>query len=348
MRFKPSTEAKLHVTLDDVAIKAGVSPITVSRTLRQPNLVAAKTRAQVERAISTLGYVPDLIAGSLASRQTKQVAVVIPSLNTPAFMQTVRGISEYLLPRGYQFALGDNNLSGDDETKLIASFLGRRADAIILADIVQSRDARMMLERSGVPVVEAWTLTRRPVDMNVGFDNRLAAREAVRHLIQIGRRRIGMICGPLRANERGRQRAIGFQRTMEEAGLNADLFVELPLPINFEDSAKALQVLYSRDKKLDAVFCSGDSFAVGALFEAQRQGRVVPDDLAIVGLGDLDLAKHVVPPLTRAEVPGYRIGQIAAEMVVNRLSGNVTDEKIVDVGFKLVVKASTVREKKPK
>lgn len=338
-----SVEHKPNITLDDVAAKAGVSPITVSRTLRKPNLVAAKTRKQVELAISKLGYVPDLIAGSLASRQTRQIAVVIPSLNTPAFMQTVRGISEYLMPRGYQFVLGDNNLSGDDEAKLIGSLLGRRADAIILADIVQSREARIMLERSGVPVVETWTLTRRPVDMNVGFNNQAAARKAVRHLIDIGRRRIGMICGPLRANERARQRSIGFQRAMGDAGLSPDLFIELPLPINFSDSSKALRTLYERDKKLDAVFCSGDGFAVGALFEAQRQGRSVPDDLAIVGLGDLDLANHVVPPLTRAEIPGYRIGSISAEMVVNRLSGNTVSNKIVDVGFQLVVKGSTVR-----
>ncbi len=336
-------ENKPTVTLDDVAAKAGVSPITVSRTLRKPDLVAAKTRKQVELAISRLGYVPDLIAGSLASRQTHQIAVVIPSLNTPAFMQTVRGISEHLLPRGYQFVLGDNNLSGDDETKLIASLLGRRADAIILADVVQSREARTMLERSGVPVVEAWTLTRRPVDMNVGFNNQAAAREAVRHLVNIGRRRIGMICGPLRANERARQRSIGFRRAMDDAGLSPDLFVELPLPINFSDSSTALRTLYDLDKKLDAVFCSGDSFAVGALFEAQRQGISVPDHLAIVGLGDLDLANYVVPPLTRAEIPGYRIGAISAEMVVNKLSGKTVAKKIVDVGFQLVVKGSTVR-----
>ncbi|MBN9604529.1 MAG: LacI family DNA-binding transcriptional regulator [Afipia felis] len=337
-----STE-KSNITLDDVAAKAGVSPITVSRTLRKPNLVAEKTRKQVELAISKLGYVPDLIAGSLASRQTRQIAVVIPSLNTPAFMRMVRGISEYLSPRGYQFVLGDNNLSGDDETKLIASLLGRRSDGIILADIVQTPEARKILERSGVPVVETWSLTRRPVDMNVGFNNQAAAREAVRHLVDIGRRRIGMICGPLRANERGRQRALGFRRAMEEANLNADLFIELPLPISFSDTSIALRTLYERDKELDAVFCSGDSFAVGALFEAQRQGRAVPDDLAIVGLGDLDLASYVVPALTRAEVPGYEMGRLAAEMIVNRLSGNTISKKVIDVGFKLVVKGSTVK-----
>jgi LacI family gluconate utilization system Gnt-I transcriptional repressor len=337
-----STEARSHVTLDDVAAEAGVSPITVSRTLRHPDLVAKRTRAQVERAISTLGYVPDLVAGSLASRQTRQIAVVIPSLNTPAFMGTVRGISEYLLPLGYQFVLGDNNLSGDDEVKLIASFLGRRTDGIILADVVQSQAARTMLQRSGIPVVETWTLTTRPVDMNVGFNNRAAAREAVHHLIKIGRRRIGMICGPLRANERGRQRRLGFQRAMNEAGLPADLFVELPLPITFGDSAKALEALRRREPKLDAVFCSGDSFAVGALFEAQRRGWRVPEDIAIVGLGDLDLADHVVPALTSARVPGYRMGQIAAEMIVRRLQGETLEKKIIDVGFTFVERGSTI------
>jgi LacI family gluconate utilization system Gnt-I transcriptional repressor len=110
---------------------------------------------------------------------------------------------------------------------------------------------------------------------------------------------------------------------MNEASLPADLFVELPLPITFGDSAEALVALRNREPKMDAVFCSGDSFAVGALFEAQRRGWRVPEDIAIVGLGDLDLADYVVPALTSARIPGYRMGRIAADMIVRRLQGEI-------------------------
>ncbi|OJY70578.1 MAG: hypothetical protein BGP12_20820 [Rhodospirillales bacterium 70-18] len=331
-----------RLRLEDVAAAAGVSPATVSRTLRQPDLVAEATREAVQAAVARLGYIPDLVAGSLASVRTGQVAIVVPSLATPAFMGTVRGISDTLLPMGLQCVLGDRNLSGDNETSLLTSLLGRRADAVILADTVESPASRVLLERCGVPVVETWTLTRDPVDMNVGFDNRAAARAATRHLVAIGRRRIGMICGPLQGNVRGRLRRRGFLDAMRSAGLAPDLFAELPFPPNLGDVDHALQSLMAAAPDLDAVFCSGDTFAVGALFAAQRRGWAVPGRLAIAGLGDLDLADQVVPAISGARIPGYRMGQIAAGMVMRRLGGEAVERRIVDVGFTLAERASTL------
>ena len=247
-----------------------------------------------------------------------------------------------LCAAGYQALLGDANLSGETEASLIATFLGRRVDAIILADVAQSQEAQTLLRRSGVPVVETWTLSADPIDMNVGFDNAAAAREMTRHLIAIGRRHVGMICGPLRQNRRGRQRRRGYFDALREAGRTADLFIELPYPICFADAGDALERLIARCPKLDAVFCSGDSFAVGVLLAAQRRGWAVPEQLAVAGLGDLDLAAHVVPALSTALVPGEEMGRRAAEMVVARLSGRRIRQKIVDIGFKLVIRGSTV------
>ncbi len=331
-----------RVRLADVAAAAGVSPVTVSRALRRPELLAESTRAVVRAAISRLGYFPDLIAGSLASRRTRQVAIVVPSLASPAFMTTVQGASDTLRAAGYQMVLGDNNLSGEDEVALIASLLGRRADGIILADIAQSKAARLLLARSGVPVVETWTLTSRPIDMNVGFDNRAAARAMTRHLIETGRRRIGMICGPLRQNERGRQRRLGFLDAIRAADLAADLFVELPFPSRLADCGAALAELVARAPDLDAVFCSGDTFAAGALLEAGRRGWAVPERIAIAGLGDVELADCLSPRLSTARVPGYRMGALAAEMVIERLQGRAVASRIVDVGFAILARESTV------
>jgi LacI family gluconate utilization system Gnt-I transcriptional repressor len=340
-----SSEAALRparVRLDEVAAAAGVSPITVSRTLRHPNLVAEPTREAVRRAMLELNYIPDLVAGSLASRRSGEIAIVVPSLNSPAFMGTVRGISEHLLAEGYNFVLGDSNLSGEDEARILASLLGRRADAIILADVVYSTAGQAMLRRSGIPVVETWTLTDAPLDMNVGFDNRAAAAAATAHLIEIGRRHIGMLCGPLSANARGRQRRNGFYDAMAAAGLSAHAFAELPVPIRLTDVGPGLRRLKQLEPALDAIFCSGDTFAVGALFEAQRQGWRVPDDLAVVGLGDSEFADCVVPSLTSVRVDGYRMGRQAAEMITKRLRGERIDERVVDIGFHLRIGGSSV------
>lgn len=330
-----------RVTLQDVADVAGVSLVTASRAFRQPDLVAWATREAIQAAVQRLGYIPDLVAGSLAARASHQVAIIVPSLATPAFMSTIRGATQALQAHGYQAMLGDANLSRETEAALIATFLGRRVDAIILADVAQSQEAQDLLRRSGLPVVETWTLGAAPIDMNVGFDNCAAAREMTRHLIATGRRHVGMICGPLRQNLRGRQRRLGYFEAIGEAGLATDLFIELPYPIRFGDAGEALAELSARRPQLDAVFCSGDSFAVDALLAAQRRGWAVPERLAVAGLGDLDLAAHLVPALTSAVVPGERMGRLAGEMIAARLAGREVARKIVDVGFEIVIRGST-------
>lgn len=330
-----------RVTLQDVADAAGVSLVTASRAFRQPDLVARTTREAIQAAVQRLGYIPDLVAGSLAARASHQVAIIVPSLATPAFMSTIRGATQALQAHGYQTMLGDANLSLETEAALIATFLGRRVDAIILADVAQSQEAQELLRRSGLPVVETWTLGAAPIDMNVGFDNCAAAREITRHLIATGRRHVGMICGPLRQNLRGRQRRLGYFEAIGEAGLATDLFIELPYPIRFGDAGEALAELAARRPQLDAVFCSGDSFAVDALLAAQRRGWAVPERLAVAGLGDLDLAAHLVPALTSAVVPGERMGRLAGEMIAARLAGSEVARKIVDVGFEIVIRGST-------
>lgn len=331
-----------RVRLSDVAKAAGVSPITVSRALRRPDLLADSTRAAVEAAITRLGYVPDLIAGSLASRRTGQIAIVVPSLATPAFMTTIRGATDTLRAAGYQTVLGDHNLSGEDERALIASLLGHRNDGIILADIAQSRAARTLLAESGVPVVETWTLTARPIDMNVGFDNRAAARAMTRHLVETGRRRVAMVCGPLRQNERGRQRHQGFLDAVRASSLAEDLFVELPFPSRLADCGAALADLLARAPDIDAVFCSGDTFAAGCLLEAHRRGWPVPARLALAGLGDVELTDCLTPRLSTARIPGYRMGALAARMIIERLQGRTVAPRIVDVGFEILCRESTM------
>src|ERR1035437_5101207 len=133
--FRRSRPKLGRVTLEDVGAAANVSPVTVSRVVRHPGLVAKPTRERVRRAIDRLGYIPDLVAGSLASDRTGQVAVVIPSFDTPAFVGTLHGIAKFLRPLGYQCVLGDNSLAGYDEAALMTSLLGRRVDAVILADV---------------------------------------------------------------------------------------------------------------------------------------------------------------------------------------------------------------------
>ena len=318
-----------------------MSMATASRALNQPGLVAEPTRNRVQKAVERLGYIRDLAAGNLASERTGQIAVVVPSFSTAAFLGTIEGISDRLSADGMQLLLADTRLSGDNEAKLVASLLGRRVDAVIFTDTVQSPAAREMLAAARVPLVETWTLARDPIDMNVGFDNRAAARAATEHLYATGRKRVGMICGQLRSNQRGRDRRQGFLDAVAARGSEPDLFAELPYPVRWQDCEQALASLVARNAALDGVFCSGDTFSAGALFGAQRHGWPVPGRIGIIGLGDLELNERTVPSLSSVVIPGYRMGQVAADMVVRRLSGAPIDQPVVDVGFTLVARDST-------
>jgi LacI family gluconate utilization system Gnt-I transcriptional repressor len=330
-----------RVKLEDVARAAKVSTATVSRVLNAPEVVAEPTRSKVKAVVERLGYIPDLAAGNLASDRSGQIAVIVPSFGSPAFVRMIHGVSDHLSSQGLQLVLGDTSLSGDNEARLLASLLGRRVDGIILTDIAQSAASRSLLSNAGIPVVETWTLAAKPFDMNVGFDNRAAARDATRHLIETGRRSIGMICGPLQMNQRGRDRRRGFLDAVRKAGLREAGFVELKSAVRWNDVALALEYLVENAPSLDGVFCSGDTFAASALFAAQRRGWSVPDRIAIIGLGDLDLTRQVVPSLSTAQVPSYHMGKVAAEMIARRLASEHVEPAIVDVGYEVVVREST-------
>ena len=331
-----------RVKLEDVAREAEVSTATVSRVLNSPEVVAEPTRSKVKAVVERLGYIPDLAAGNLASDRSGQIAVIVPSFGSPAFVNMICGVSDHLPREGAQLVLGDNSLSGENEARLIASLLGRRVDGIILTDSAQSEASRTLLSNARVPVVETWTLAAKPIDMNVGFDNRAAARDATRHLIETGRRSIGMICGPLQMNQRGRDRRLGFLEAVRKSRLAKVRFRRIGnFRCGWNDVALALEYLVETAPTLDGVFCSGDTFAASALFAAQRKGWPVPERIAIIGLGDVEITRQVSPSLSTAEVPSYLMGKIAAEMITRRLSMELVEPSVVDVGYKIVAREST-------
>ena len=157
--------------LIDVARVAGVAPITVSRALREPDLVSPRTLARVERAVAETGYVPDLVASSLTRGRTRLVGIVVPTLTASIYASTVAGLSETLRAHGFEALIGDSGWTLEGEEKLVAAVLGRRADGLVLSSVEHTAATRRMLARARVPVVETGNLCAAPIDMVVGFDN---------------------------------------------------------------------------------------------------------------------------------------------------------------------------------
>jgi LacI family gluconate utilization system Gnt-I transcriptional repressor len=183
------------LTLSDVARIAGVSPITVSRALNTPGQVSPETLARVQEAVSKTGYVPNRVAGGLASNRSRLVAAIVPTIASPMFLSTVQAFTDALAQEGYQVMLGESGYDGTREDALLDAIIGRRPDGVILTGVMHSTEGRRRLGAAGIPVVETWDLTSTPIDMLVGFSHVRVGEASAEYLAARGARRPAMISG---------------------------------------------------------------------------------------------------------------------------------------------------------
>ena len=326
------------VTLHDVAKLAGVAPITASRALNKPAQVSAEVLRKVGDAVARTGYVPNLLAGGLASTRSRLVAAVVPTISGPVFLESVQSLTEALAGRGYQLMLGQSGYGATREDALLEAIIGRRPDGIVLTGVLHSAEGRKRLLASGIPVVETWDLTRTPIDMLVGFSHVEVGRSVAAFLHARGRRRFGVVAGD---DERAQRRAEAFRKAAVALGLPEPALVLVPAPTTLKSGREALAKLLRAARKPDAVFCSSDLLALGVLTEARALNVHVPKQLAVIGFGDLEFAADLEPALTTVRIDGFEIGRQAARFIVERAEGRAVAERVVDIGFSIVERHST-------
>ncbi len=325
--------------MQDVAKAAGVSLATVSRALSPPHLVSPALRDRVRASAEKLRYVPNLTAGSLAGNRSRIVAVVVPAITNAIFSETIDGLSSVLAARDYQLLLGQTWYREDQEAALVETFLGRRVDGLVLTGATRDKRLRDVLQASGVPIVETWDLGSRPLDMQVGFSNQRAAAAAADYLAERGYQRLGFIGG---MDLRSAMRFEGFVEAAQAHGLRAPVVVRIPSPApsSLMAGGESIAELLRRDPKVDAVFCSNDMIAMGALLECQRRGWAVPGRVAVMGFSNLDIAKAAVPPLSTVHVNAREIGVRAAGMVLERIETGSSSVRRLDLGFSVIARES--------
>lgn len=323
--------------MEDVAKLAKVSLITVSRAINQPEKLSPATLSRVRQAIEACGYVPNLVAGSLASNRSRIVAAIVPTIDRSVFSETIRGLSERVAREGYQLLLGSTGYSADEEERLVRAFLGRRVDALVLTGTVHSPQTRRLLQDAAIPVVETWELTKDGIDMVVGFSNRKAGAAMGKYLILRGRRALAFVGG---SEPRSEARFRGFQSAVKShAGCRLSR-LKLAPSAAYAEGREAVGALLEMDPGLDAIFFTNDAIAVGAIMECHRRGIRIPQDLAIAGFADLDIATEVVPSLTSVQVRSASIGEEAGRRIVARLAGEPEPESVTDLGFAIVARES--------
>lgn len=310
--------------------------MTVSRALNQPELVTASTLQAVQAAIQRTGYVPNLLAGGLASQKSRLVAAIVPSIGNSIFADVIEALADRLNDDGYKVLLGLSGYPPDEEENLLLTVLSRKPDAVVLTGITHSRLSRSRLLAAKIPVVETWDYTPTPIDMLVGFSHDKLGREVAEYLLDKGYRRIGMVWA---SDERARVRQQAFIETLSARGVSDVQIATVNAPSTLKKGREGIAEIFKRGKPLEAVFCSSDALAQGVMTECQARGMSLPDDLAIIGFGDFEFAAYLCPTLTTVHIDRRAIGRLAAEAVLARIEGREV-EKIADVGFRLIQRES--------
>jgi LacI family gluconate utilization system Gnt-I transcriptional repressor len=332
-------------TLRDVAARAGVSAVTVSRALRRPEMVSKDLRSRIQVAVDELAYIPNQLASALASHRTGRIGVVVPSLTNGVFGDYLRALHDVLLPEGFQVLVLNSGYLPGKEERAIATMLGQHPEAIVVSGVDQTRRARRMLIEAGIPVIQTMETIDDPIDMVIGLNQEEAGYAATQHLIELGHRHIGQMAVPL--DSRAMQRREGYRRAIADAGLER-LETSLDAPSTFAYGAELLEPMLKRWPKMTGLYCGNDNLALGALFAAQRRGLKVPDDLSIVGFNDLEYSEVAYPALTTVATPRYDIGALAARILLEivRGSGNRPKERSINLGFSLIRRESTAAPRK--
>ncbi len=304
-----------HVTLQDVARLAGVSTKTVSRVVNNQGEISVATRGRVQAAIEQLGYRPNIVARSLVNRRSNTLAVVAWGIDYFGPSRTVVGIEQQSDEFGYSLFL--NLVARPDDAnvdRLLDELITRRVDGIIWAapEVGDNRSWLNPAILSQLPPIVFLSMAPRPDLSIVAVQNRSGAAEAVQHLIDQGRRRIGQIAGPLAWWE-ARERYAGWEATLQAAGLPVGPSLSVEGDWSAASGDRALRALLARQPDLDAIFVGSDQMALGALGAAHSLGRRVPVDLAFAGFDDIPESAFFWPPLTTVRQPLIEAGRIAVK-----------------------------------
>jgi LacI family gluconate utilization system Gnt-I transcriptional repressor len=335
---RPTADPRHTLTLRDVSEASGVSEMTVSRVLRNRGDVSAPTREKVLEAARSLGYVPNKIAGALASQRVNLVGVVIPSLSNMVFPEVMTGISETLEGTGLQPVVGVTNYLPDREESTIYEMLSWRPSGMIIAGLEHTAAARAMLARAGIPIVEIMDIDGDPIDHAVGISHRRAGRQMAEAIIAAGYRRIAFMGTQMPNDFRAKKRLEGFEEALAKAGLSlADREYYSGGSALLKGREMTAAVL-NRTPDVDFLYYSNDMIGAGGLLWCLAQGLDVPGRIGLAGFNGVELLDGLPRKLATMDACRLEIGHRAAEII----AGKATPGEKVEL-FPTLQRGDTIR-----
>lgn len=331
--MRGSKRAKLH----DVAARAGVSTATVSRFLNNPELVAKDTAERIREVVAELGYVPNVIAGSLASSRSNQIAVLLPYLRSSVVEEMIENLVEELEAAGFVVLLGLTGMDPDRTNAKLMAAIARRVEAVITTGPVPE-PARTALLENQVTVIEAWGLPIFPVDVAIGFAHREAGIAIADYIHDRGYRRPHLITS---RGVRAENRRLGFlEAWVQKRGLPHPSEEQVDIPADFGQARDIIATVQAMPQRPDVIVCGSDYLAQGVIVHAQVEGMKIPQDLAVIGFGNSGIAAQMCPSITSVAVDGRRIAREAIKVIAARAKGEEPPERRIDVGLSIMARES--------
>ncbi len=300
------------INMEHIARLAGVSRTTVSRVLRAPHLVQPATRDKVTSILHQYKYVYHSAAADLSRRKTSIIGLILPTVKTLAFADTILAVQQAATDMGMTIMLGSSQYDTNKEAYLLQQFHSRRLSGLVLLGHTKEMEKRVEeIHRGGTPCVVIWTTPSNVLLNEVGFDNILAGYNAVTYLLDMGHTKIAIVTGPRGAGHRVVQRLHGYKKALQEYGIPVrHEYIKTGMP-DINVGEQTLREFMELPSPPTAIFATSDMLAIGTLNAARGLGMRVPEDLSVVGFDNVDFAAHTNPPLTTVAVPAGPMARIA-------------------------------------
>ncbi len=330
-----------NLTLKDVALAAGVSEMTASRALRNASDVSNATRQKVMDTAAALGYVPNRIAGSLASKKVNLVGVVIPSVKSYVFSEVLDGISASLNPSKLRPVFGLTDYSLSTEADVISEMLEWRPSGLIIAGLEHSEKAKKMLQNTNTPIIEIMDTDGDIIDSCVGISHYTAGYEMALAIIQKGHRKIGFLGTKMSLDFRASKRFNGFVDGLNTQNIKLIDQENYTSGSTVEKGKNSTKEMLSRNQDLECIYCSTDVIAMGAVMHCMSAGILIPDELAIAGFNNLSMTSGLPIKLATTDSLRFDIGKTAADLILNRnLPGMSEAKKVIELKTKVDIGTS--------
>ena len=331
-----------NLRIKDIALKAGVSEATVSRTLRSPDIVSPKTREKVMAVVDELGFTPNKLGASLRNGRSGNIVVLTPDISNPYFSPIVRAIEKVAMSKGYSVLLGDTQEDPAREFQFGDLVMGSQADGIIISSqrLPFNTNIHKNVLKNMPPIVSTAELIDLPDIHKIAVDNVAISVTAVRHLIEQGHTDIAVIAGT-KSHVSTKERLKGMKQALKAAGLTFDEKLVYYGDFSTQSGVDGAKALLQQKRRPTAIYCFGDMVAIGAMHALRELDYSIPDDISVIGIDNINFAQYCYPPLTTVAQPLEKIGEACANTLIDLIEGR-TPEKLLNImPHELIIRGSS-------